>query len=119
MFLSRRKRGRNVNLQQFHLRKRIAGFAKPTHNIAYGELGLSLDIDSADLIYQTRRDGSQDFYDVWLFHSDAQAVTLKLQPNEVIDAQWLSKEAICDLQKNEKLHPLINYLNLVFSSYES
>lgn len=77
------------------------------------ELGLTLDIAMAHLIYQTRRDASQDFYDVWLFHSDTPTTALKIQQDEVIDVQWLSKEGIYDLQKNGKLHPLINYLDLI------
>lgn len=77
------------------------------------ELGLTLDIDRARLIYQTRRDASQDFYDVWLFHFDVPAIILKLQSDEVIAARWLNKKAICDLKKNGKLHPLIDYLNLI------
>lgn len=77
------------------------------------ELGLLLDANTARLIYQTRRDASQDFYDVWLFHSDTPTTALKIQQDEVIDAQWLSKERIYDLQKNGKLHPLINYLDLI------
>ncbi len=79
------------------------------------ELGLPLDIATARLIYQTRRDASQDFYDVWLFHSDTPISTLRLQSDEVIDAKWLSKEAIYDLQKSGKLHPLIDYFNLILS----
>ena len=79
------------------------------------ELGLLLDANTARLIYQTRRDASQDFYDVWLFHSDTPTTVLKLQSNEVIDAKWLSKEAIYDLQKSGKLHPLIDYLNMILS----
>ena len=77
------------------------------------ELGLTLDVDIAHLIYQKHRDDNQDFYDVWLFHSDTPATALTLQSDEVIDAQWLSKEAIYDLQRNRKLHPLIDYLDLI------
>jgi len=38
---------------------------------------------------------------------------LKLQPDKVIDVKWLSKTEICDLQKNGKLHPLIDYLDCI------
>lgn len=34
------------------------------------ELGVELNPDSARLLYQTRRDRTQDFYDVWLFQRD-------------------------------------------------
>lgn len=34
------------------------------------ELGIELNPDSARLLYQTRRDRTQDFYGVWLFQSD-------------------------------------------------
>jgi isopentenyldiphosphate isomerase len=77
------------------------------------ELGLTLDMNTARLIYQARRDSSQDFYDVWLFHSDTPAAALKLQSDEVIDVRWLSKTAIYDLQKYGQLHPLIDYLDLI------
>lgn len=80
------------------------------------ELGLTLDLNTAHLIYQTRRTACQDFYDVWLFHLDVSVSDLRLQSDEVIDAQWLSKKAINNLQRNGKLHPLIDYLNLVFSN---
>lgn len=62
-------------------------------------LGLTLDMDTARLVYQLRRDVSQDFYDVWLFHSNTSTNDLKLQSDEVIDAKWFSKTEICDLQK--------------------
>lgn len=78
------------------------------------ELGLNLDVNMAHLIYQTRRDTCQDFYDVWLFQSYAPTEVLRLQSNEVIDAQWFSIEAIYDLQKSGKLHPLLDYLSLIF-----
>lgn len=83
------------------------------------ELGLNLDANTAHLIYQTRRDASQDFYDVWLFHSDTQTAALKLQSDEVIDAKWLNKKEIYDIQKNGQLHPLIDYLHLIFCNHES
>lgn len=78
------------------------------------ELGLTLSADTARLIYQTRRDDCQDFYDVWRFQSDAHATSLKLQPSEVIAAKWMGKAMIYELQRKEKLHPLINYLDVVF-----
>lgn len=78
------------------------------------ELGLSLDAGTARLVYQTCRDACQDFYDVWIFHSDVPVAALKLRSDEVIDAKWLSRETVYNLQKSGKLHPLIDYLNLVF-----
>lgn len=74
------------------------------------ELGLILNADTAQLIYQTRRDDCQDFYDVWCFRSDEPITSLKLQSNEVIAAEWMDKTMIYDLQRKGKLHPLINYL---------
>lgn len=78
------------------------------------ELGLSLDTDTAQIIYQTRRDDCQDFYDVWRFQSDAPVISLKLQSSEVIAAKWMDQAMIYELQRKEKLHPLINYLDMVF-----
>ncbi len=73
------------------------------------ELGLSLDADTAQLIYQTRREDCQDFYDVWLFHFDINIKELTLQNSEVINACWMSKEAINILNQMNKLHPLLSY----------
>lgn len=78
------------------------------------ELGLLLDASKAQLIYQTRRDDCQDFYDVWRFQSDMPVTSLKLQSSEVIAARWMNKEMIYKLQHIGKLHPLINYLDAVF-----
>lgn len=78
------------------------------------ELGLSLDTSTAQLIYQTRREDCQDFYDVWRFQSDAPIASLKLQSSEVIAAKWMERDMIYELQRQGKLHPLINYLDLVF-----
>lgn len=77
------------------------------------ELGLSLDASTARLIYQTRREASQDFYDVWLFHADVSISDLKLQTDEVINVQWLSKDALYHLKKSGSLHPLIDYIHLI------
>ncbi len=78
------------------------------------ELNLSLDTRTSQLIYQTRRDDSQDFYDVWRFKSDAPVTSLKLQSSEVIAAKWMDQAMIYELQRKEKLHPLIDYLDVVF-----
>ncbi|NMA24304.1 MAG: NUDIX domain-containing protein [Clostridiales bacterium] len=77
------------------------------------ELGLTLDTNTAQLVYQTRRDESQDFYDVWRFHSGVPTTALKLQTDEVIAARWLNKNEIYKLLKSGKLHPLIDYLDLI------
>lgn len=79
------------------------------------ELGLMLDAAMAQLIYQRRRDESQDFYDVWRFRSDAPAASLKLQPDEVVAVKWMDKAMIYGLQKNGRLHPLINYLDTIMT----
>ena len=74
------------------------------------ELGILLDSGTGKLIYQTRRDAQQDFYDVWLFRFDIPIDNLVFQRNEVIAAKWLNKNEIVSLQQELKLHPLINYL---------
>lgn len=73
------------------------------------ELGLAVDILTAQKIYRTRRDKYQDFYEVWLFHSDVSVSSLKLQQNEVIAAQWMDNQEIQHLQKAGKLHPLLDF----------
>ena len=79
----------------------------------YEELGLNLATTQAKLIYQTRREQTQDFYDVWLFHANPSMHSFTLQKDEVADAQWMDKEKIYTLQRECKLHPLIDYLEKI------
>lgn len=40
--------------------------------------GISLEASQGNLIYQTRRELSQDFYDVWLFRADVDITKIVL-----------------------------------------
>ncbi|WP_027623375.1 NUDIX hydrolase [Clostridium lundense] len=73
------------------------------------ELGITLEESSGQLIHSKRREATQDFYDVWLFHSNATLSDLVLQKEEVINAKWMSKHEIKNLFNNGELHPLLNY----------
>lgn len=78
------------------------------------ELGISLKTNQGRLIYQTRRELTQDFYDVWLFHADIDIEKITLQEMEVIAVQWVSRESLLDMYRNSKLHPLINNIVDIF-----
>lgn len=77
------------------------------------ELGIILNDQKARLIYQTRRESSQDFYDAWMFYVDAPITSLSLQATEVINAQWVDKEKLYDMLYKQELHPLIDYIDRV------
>lgn len=77
------------------------------------ELGISLEARQGKLIYQTRRESSQDFYDVWLFHQDIDTEKIILQKTEAIDVQWVSRDTLLTMYHSQKLHPLINYIEQV------
>ena len=77
------------------------------------ELGIVLDKLEGSIIYQERREASQDFYDVRLFMQDFAIKQCILQESEVIDAQWVSKEQITELQDSGKLHPLLSYFQKI------
>lgn len=49
------------------------------------ELGILLTPGSEKLIYQSRRENVQDFYDVWLFHKNIKIEEMRLQETEVVD----------------------------------
>lgn len=75
------------------------------------ELGISLNPKMGQLIYQERRNQTQDFYDVWLFEfkSELHISDCVLQETEVIDVRWASKEQIAELFNSGRLHPLLFY----------
>lgn len=77
------------------------------------ELGIILKDQKAQLIYQTRRERTQDFYDVWVFYVDAPITSLSLQATEVINAKWVDKEKLYDMFYKQELHPLIDYIDRV------
>ena len=75
------------------------------------ELGIALEAGQGKLIYQTRRERTQDFYDVWLFHTDIDIEKMTLQETEVVDVQWVDRDSLLDMYRNGKLHPLIDYIH--------
>ena len=74
------------------------------------ELGILLTPGSEKLIYQTRRENVQDFYDVWLFHRDIKIEEMRLQETEVVDVQWVSSDKLFEMFRLKQLHPLITYV---------
>ena len=58
------------------------------------ELGILLTPGSEKLIYQSRRENVQDFYDVWLFHKDIKIEEMRLQETEVVDVQWVNPDKL-------------------------
>ena len=62
------------------------------------------------LIYQSRRENVQDFYDVWLFHKDIKIEEMRLQETEVVDVQWVSSDKLFEMFRLKQLHPLITYV---------
>lgn len=77
------------------------------------ELGLHFSANAATLLYQTRRDDTQDFYDVWLFHADVPLSALHLQASEVRAARWCSRTTLEEWFHSGQLHPLIERLELL------
>ena len=77
------------------------------------ELGIALNANDGKMIYRTRRDKEQDFYEVWLFHADIAIAELKLQETEVVNAQWVDRETLRQMYATNMLHPLIDYIERV------
>ena len=74
------------------------------------ELGITLAPEKGKILFQTRRDQRQDFYDVWIFPYDVDIENLRLQSAEVVAARWVNRETLLDLYQRGKLHPLLNYV---------
>lgn len=77
------------------------------------ELGINLDSQSGTLLYRIRRNQLNDFYDVWMFIADNSIDDMHLQSSEVVDAKWVKKEEIMRMYKENKLHPLLNNLDMI------
>ena len=78
------------------------------------ELGIMLNPFKAEIIYHTRREEVQDFYDVWLFHADIDISKIKMQKTEVVGVQWVNRDDLFDMLHSGKLHPLIDYIKEIF-----
>lgn len=77
------------------------------------ELGIYLNPLGGKIIYQTCRTKTQDFYDVWLFFKDLDIKEICLQDKEVIDAKWVDRGELVKMYNDGKLHPLIDYINIL------
>lgn len=75
------------------------------------ELGILLTPGSEKLIYQTRRENVQDFYDVWLFHRDIKIEEMRLQETEVVDVQWVSSDKLFEMFRLKQLHTVMGIVN--------
>ena len=75
------------------------------------ELGILLTPGSEKLIYQSRRENVQDFYDVCLFHKDIKIEEMRLQETEVVDVQWVNPDKLFEMFRLKHLHPLITYVD--------
>lgn len=73
------------------------------------ELGIEVNPDKGKLVKTIVSEGLQEFYDVWMFESDASIDDIKMQPEEVDDVKWMSPDEIDELWNNGKLHVLLDY----------
>ena len=78
------------------------------------ELGIILNPFKAEMIYYTKREDIQEFYDVWLFHADVDISEITMQETEVVGVQWVNRDALFDMLYSGKLHPLIDYIEEIF-----
>lgn len=78
------------------------------------ELGIILNQSNAKKIYQAKREETQDFYDVWLFHADIDISEIDVQETEVVGVQWVNRNVLIDMLHRGKLHPMIDYIEEIF-----
>ncbi len=78
------------------------------------ELGIILNQSNAKKIYQAKREETQDFYDVWLFHADIDISEIDVQETEVVGVQWVNRDVLFDMLHSGKLHPMIDYIEEIF-----
>ncbi len=60
------------------------------------ELGIMLNTFKAEMLYHTRREEVQDFYDVWLLHADIDISEIKMQETEVAGVQWANRDVLSE-----------------------
>lgn len=77
------------------------------------ELGICLNAFGAVQIYKTRRDDMRDFYEAWLFRSNVEIKSLKLQETEVVDAKWVPFQELKAMYIAGRVHPFLNYLDIL------
>ncbi|GGB52551.1 NUDIX domain-containing protein [Virgibacillus dakarensis] len=79
------------------------------------ELGIELNPESGQLLFSEVR--SNHHSDNWLFISNAKLNDLEFQPDEVIDAKWVSKDTYEKMiQKGEIVPTLQNFFSLLSRS---
>lgn len=71
------------------------------------ELGISLEPAGAKLLSHTRRDETQDFYDVWQFHADVDLSEIRMQETEIVAVKLVNREELLAMYDSEELHPLL------------
>lgn len=85
----------------------------------FEEIGARLDPENGKIIHQHKRQlpNFPDFVDVWLFTAELDLAQLKLQPEEVSDAMWASKDEIKQLLKNGEFADDIQYLDTFLDAH--
>lgn len=61
------------------------------------ELGIDLNKEKGTLYKSFRRDGYQDFCDVWIFEHECDINDVVLQEDETCDAMWATNQTIRDM----------------------
>lgn len=82
---------------------------------AFEELGLKLDLSETEPIFQFR--SGNTFDDYWLAEVDSKHLELKLQPEEVIDAKWVTRPEWEALVAARKVIPY-SFQYILFDLYE-
>ena len=71
------------------------------------ELGILLEPDGAKLLSHTRRDETQDFYDVWQFQTDIELSGIRMQETEIVAVKLVDREELLAMYHYGELHPLL------------
>ncbi|QDP40761.1 NUDIX hydrolase [Radiobacillus deserti] len=77
------------------------------------EIGVNLDPNNATLLKTERRDQYHDFNDIWLFDQEVDLSETSLQPEEVMDIKWVSKDELNEMEEENLLVPLV-YIKELF-----
>lgn len=77
------------------------------------ELGIALNPADGQIIYQTCRENTQDFYDVWLFRADIDISKVILQETEVVGVRLVNRDSLLDMYQKGELHPLLDYIEQI------
>ncbi len=76
------------------------------------ELGIILPPENGRVIRSgIRRD---DFFDVWLFHHEADIQSVVFQEGETCDAKWATKDDLMKLWEEGELVPTLGYIDWLF-----